>query len=628
LSEIHRRARPVTGLFPQPNARPPMATPGLAGFFTRVRSTLTADDRSDAELVRTFAGSRSEPAFAELVRRFAPMVWGVCRRTVGHHQSAEDAFQAVFLVLTRKAWAIRPPTAVGGWLHAVAVHTSLRARAMSDRKRKRHTALNPDHAAQDVTAADPDAVRALDEEVARLPDRLRTAVVLCELDGVSRREAATRLGVAEGTLSSRLAAARKALASRLRGRGITLGAGGIAAFVGGGMASAAPPVTSSASETVSALAEGAIRTMFLSKLKLLTAGALAVAVLVTASVFAVSPAVAAEPRNARRNAPVPKAEREGVILVGVQEDGKNRIDLLTPKGEKVVTIPLDPHPMYHPALSRDGKRVAVWQWDALRIDQANRGAPGQKISNEGTLLVFDVTRPDEPLLKVEKVRSGGSVFAPDGNSLYMNDLSEPDPAKGFRESTLYRLDLKTGKKEKLDLPADHHVTDVSPDGKTLLTVSFKPRVKGEFHTATHLVPLATLKPELVSKACVGCNRFSPDGNRVIGRKTIDPKNAWKMELVVLDVNDGKESAVKLEDDTEIVWNAAWSPDARKLLVHRQVLLAGEKASVPAPAGAPPGALVEGPRTRHEVAIRNPNGSAPKPLVETKRETHIFGIDWR
>ncbi|MEO2089737.1 MAG: sigma factor [Gemmataceae bacterium] len=91
-----------------------MATTGLGGFLTRVRHTLAADDRADADLLRTFAETRSDPAFAELVRRFAPMVWGVCRRTVGHHQHAEDAFQAVFLVLARKPAAVRPPAAVGG----------------------------------------------------------------------------------------------------------------------------------------------------------------------------------------------------------------------------------------------------------------------------------------------------------------------------------------------------------------------------------------------------------------------------------------------------------------------------------------------------------------------------------
>src|ERR1051325_8152848 len=98
-------------------------TTGLTKFLTRTRNGLADDTRTDADLVREYAGSQSEDAFAELVRRHGPMVWGVCRRTVGQRQHAEDAFQAVFLVLVRKPMAVRPPSAVGGWLHAVAVHT-------------------------------------------------------------------------------------------------------------------------------------------------------------------------------------------------------------------------------------------------------------------------------------------------------------------------------------------------------------------------------------------------------------------------------------------------------------------------------------------------------------------------
>jgi RNA polymerase sigma factor (sigma-70 family) len=292
------------------------ATTGLAGFLTRVRHTLAPDDRPDGELVRDYLRTRSDAAFAELVRRYAPMVWGVCRRTVGHVQSAEDAFQAVFMVLARKAASVRPAAAVGGWLHGVAVHTSLRARAMTDRRRNKHSPLDADHPAPPEAAVDADELRVLDEEIAKLPDPLRAAVALCELDGMSRRDAANRLGVAEGTLSSRLATARKRLAARLRSRGVTLGMGGIAALVGNGTATAVPSVVAIASETVSALAEGAIRAMFLSKLKLTAAGVLAVALLGAVGLSVVTPAAAKDRPPVRRNAPVPKAEREGVILVG------------------------------------------------------------------------------------------------------------------------------------------------------------------------------------------------------------------------------------------------------------------------------------------------------------------------
>src|SRR4029434_2226541 len=106
----------------------------------------------------------------------------------------------------RKAASLRPPSAVGGWLHAVAVHTATRARTAAGRHRRRDSHLTLatyPMCPPPVEPTDADALRALDEEIARLPDRLRTVVALCELGGVSRREAASRLGVAEGTLSSR-----------------------------------------------------------------------------------------------------------------------------------------------------------------------------------------------------------------------------------------------------------------------------------------------------------------------------------------------------------------------------------------------------------------------------------------
>lgn len=469
---------------------------------------------------------------------------------------------------------------------------------------------------------DPDTLRALDEEISRLPEALRVAVVLCELDGLSRKDAATRLGIAEGTLSSRLASARKQLAARLRGRGVALA---VALALVSRAVDAAPTWTPTTSEIVSSLADGATRTMFLSKLKL-TAMLAVLGVLIAGS----GALLAAPPESPRERyqikAPIPKdKDNEGVIAIGIQEDFKNRIDLFTPKGEKVATIPLDPHPMYHLALSRDGKRVAVWAWSELRVDKPNAG--NLKLKNTGCLLVYDVDAPDKPLLKVEDIPGGGCVFAPDGKTAYLNELAPSDPKKPIRENTISKFDLKTQKKEKLNLPPDHRVTDVSPDGKTLLTVSNAPKAPGGHYNTAYLVPLDTLKPKVIGEAEVACNRFSPDGLQAIGRKSPDPKLPWKMEVAIVEVKDGKESAVKLEEDTEIIWNTAWSPDGKRILVQRNVLLPGAKPAAP-PAPGPGGGLQEAPPTKPEVAIRKPDGSDPKPVVEFKQGTNVFGIDWR
>src|SRR5437016_7323258 len=108
----------------------------------------------DSHLLRAFLASRSEPAFAELVRRHGPMVLGVCRRVLGHAQDAEDAFQATFLVLARKAGSVRPRGRVGSWLHGVAYRTALQARGSNTRRLAHERQVKP----MAPSAHDPEAV--------------------------------------------------------------------------------------------------------------------------------------------------------------------------------------------------------------------------------------------------------------------------------------------------------------------------------------------------------------------------------------------------------------------------------------------------------------------------------------
>jgi len=197
---------------------------------------------SDAELLQRFSATRDQVAFAELVRRHGPLVLTVCRRVAGHPQDAEDAFQAVFLVLARKAAALAHPDRLGNWLYGVAVRVSQRARRTAARRRVREvqvTAMpDPPSAFADST---PDIGPVLHEELNHLPGWYREAVLLCDLQGVSRTDAAKTLGIAEGTLSSRLATGRKKLAERLAKRGIVLAAAAVPMVLGEGSAFAAVP---------------------------------------------------------------------------------------------------------------------------------------------------------------------------------------------------------------------------------------------------------------------------------------------------------------------------------------------------------------------------------------------------
>jgi RNA polymerase sigma factor (sigma-70 family) len=179
----------------------------------------TAGDQTDGQLLARFVAGRDEDAFAALVCRHGPMVLGVCRRVLRHIQDAEDAFQATFLVLARKAAAVARRDSVGCYLYAVAYHTALEAARANARRRARERQV------EDMPHPEVAPAEALDW----LSEKYRAAVVLCDLGGQPQRQAATLLGVSLSTLSSRLTRARALLAKRLSARGLAVPYGVLAA---------------------------------------------------------------------------------------------------------------------------------------------------------------------------------------------------------------------------------------------------------------------------------------------------------------------------------------------------------------------------------------------------------------
>ncbi|WZP00150.1 sigma-70 family RNA polymerase sigma factor [Isosphaeraceae bacterium EP7] len=186
---------------------------------------------TDSQLIDRFVardGIDREDAFGALVQRHGPMVLGVCRRMLLHSTDADDAFQAVFLILARKAPSLRSPDALKPWLYGVAVRTSREARRHSSRRRDMEGGTFDATNIPSTTATDPnhaDLLALLDEELTRLPARYRTPLMLCDLEGTSRQDAARQLNLPEGTLSSRLSRGRTLLRDRLIRRGITTPAG-------------------------------------------------------------------------------------------------------------------------------------------------------------------------------------------------------------------------------------------------------------------------------------------------------------------------------------------------------------------------------------------------------------------
>ena len=198
---------------------------------------------SDGHLLTLFIRHRDGDAFEALLNRHGPMVLGVCHRVLLDRHDAEDAFQATFLVLARKAGTAVAQGSVGGWLYRVAHRAALEARARIARRRGKEKQV--DNVPRPVTEPDEgrrELLNLLDKELDRLPDKYRVPVVLCELEGRSRKEAARTLGLPEGTLSSRLAQAKKMLARRMSRQGVSLTVGALVSLT---VRPASPATTSS-----------------------------------------------------------------------------------------------------------------------------------------------------------------------------------------------------------------------------------------------------------------------------------------------------------------------------------------------------------------------------------------------
>jgi RNA polymerase sigma factor (sigma-70 family) len=200
-----------------------MATGQLGDFVQHLRTAVLLDDEAgptDGQLLGRFVDHGDEDAFAALVRKHAPMVWGVCHRLLPQ-QDAEDAFQATFLVLLRKAASFTPRPMVANWLYGVAHRTALKARTMAAKRRHRERQVTemPESATEESDLWS-DLRPLIDREVSHLPDKQRVVIVLCELEGKTRKEAARQLGIPEGTVASRLNRGRTMLAKRLTRLGI------------------------------------------------------------------------------------------------------------------------------------------------------------------------------------------------------------------------------------------------------------------------------------------------------------------------------------------------------------------------------------------------------------------------
>jgi RNA polymerase sigma factor (sigma-70 family) len=264
----------------------------LSEFIRCLRRMASIGDgevASDGQLLERFVSRRDESAFETLLARHGPMVLGVCRRILGDPHDAADAFQAVFLILAHKADSIGRPRALGSWLYRIAQRTAVRAKVQRDRRRARQSILDDLPAAETIEELAWSELRqVLDEEVNRLPQKYRAVVLCCYLQEKTYTEAAKSLGLAAGTVSSRLARARDILRKRLLRRGLALSSSLLGTLLAQQAMSAAVPsvlrtITTQAAlriaagqtvlaglvtEPVAALTKEVLKTMFMTKLRM------------------------------------------------------------------------------------------------------------------------------------------------------------------------------------------------------------------------------------------------------------------------------------------------------------------------------------------------------------------------
>jgi RNA polymerase sigma factor (sigma-70 family) len=475
----------------------------------------------DALLVERFVGRRDGEAFAALVARHGPMILGVCRRVLGDGPDAEDAFQATFLVLVRKARSLTRAESLASWLYGVALRVSRRARdGAATRRRCERSAPIREAPGNGEEAVRHDLRLVIDEELFRLPEKYRAPLVLCYLEGKSYDEAARQLGWPRGTVCGRLSRARDLLRGRLGRRGLGPAAGGLAVALAGATAEAAPPApllsgtlraavsvaagtepaAGGASPRALALAEGAVRAMLLNRVKL-------GAVLLLLGLLAAGAGLAAHRLLA---APHPEARRTPGVSA--------------PEGGEAVRA--------------DGP--------AVRVDDQGDPLPAGALARFGTTR-FRLTR-----------EVGQIAFAPAaaGQPLAL--------VAGGLDGKVVLWDAATGRELRRweDLLTCRAVA-VSPDGKRIAagawqTVSVRDRETGE-----ELLRLDTGRNNVAALA------YSPDGTLLASVGVGNEVRLW-------DARTGNQRCVWPADQgtqaplsTVSLWSAvAFSPDSRTLALTR------------------------------------------------------------
>ncbi len=584
-----------------------MPTSPLSVVIQHLMADLTpdGDGMTDGELLAHFLSSRDDKALAALVRRHAPMVWGVCGRLLNHHD-AEDAFQATFLVLVRKAADV-PRHAVANWLYGVARQTAVRARATAAKRERRETQVVNMPEPTVAEARDADWQFVLDEELSRLPDHYRGVIVLCDLEGTTRKEAARQLAIPEGSVASRLARARVMLAKRLTQRGLFSG-GSVAAVLSAGSASgsASPALVASTikavtlvaagqaadtgviSAKVAALTEGVINVMLIAKVRGVVALALVVCTLAVGVMFGlgVEPKVEARTDDAKPSGPLEavavsrfEGHSDGVMVVAFSPDGKRVLSGAVCYGDRDPTVrlwevstgkellKLEGHTegVYSLAFLPGGKKavsgshdgtIRIWDLETgkeLKRYEGHEGTVyGLDVSGDGKLLL---TGGEDSTVRLWDLESGKEVRRFEGHEgkvravAFSADGKQAVSGTILGDATLRIWDVETGKEV-----SKYPVASAPARNRPGIGL----RKASDFGGFGGLVPPGGFGPFpfLDEPGGIASVAFSPDGKFVLA-------GCLDNVLRVFELSTGKER--KLEGHTQQLHGAVFTPDGKRIL---------------------------------------------------------------
>jgi RNA polymerase sigma factor (sigma-70 family) len=544
---------------------------------------------SDGRLLDRFVRLRDENAFVALMRRHGPMVLGICQRVLGDVHEAEDAFQATFLVLARKAGSIRRRDSAASWLCRVAYRLAVLARVRAAKRRAlEREAREMARAHSQAPPAAGDLRLMLDDELDQLPRKYHAPLVLCYLQGKTHEEAARALRWPEGTVKGRLARAREMLRQRLARRGLVfaatlagalvleqttaaaLPAALVHATVKAALAgTAAPAAGGLISAEVAALVEGVTRTMFVTKLKIVAAVVLAVGLiggsagLVTRQVLAaqtVGPAGSLPDTEATEllalgKAPAPAKDKDKDS--DKADDAKPDKDALQGHTGAVLGLASSPDGKMIATASAD-KSVKLWAVAAKKETTTFQGhtgevtavafSPNGKLlasgSVDNSVLVWDIATGKQLNALIGHTDAVTAVaITPDGKLL----------VSASKDQSARLWDIATGKEIRQFKGHKDTVTAVaiSPDGRRLATAANdKTALVWDLATGKILSTLTSHNAEVTAVA------FSPDA------KTLATAGADKL-VVLHAAATGKELA-KLKGHTAAVRTVAFSPDGKKL----------------------------------------------------------------